>query len=86
MSYVEELLVAYDKFVAHPWQVNLAPPQRVWMAVYPPEHERRLRLHLPEFRAATTEHNHPWSLIDITTSFERWMANHQYSDDYFEDP
>ncbi len=30
-------------------------PQRVWMAVYPPEHERRLRLHLPAFEAATNE-------------------------------
>ena len=86
MSYIDDLLTAYDKFVALPWQENLAPPQRVWMAIYPPEHERRLRLYLPAFKAATTEHHHPWSLIDITTSFERWMANHQYRDEYFEGP
>jgi hypothetical protein len=86
VSYVDELLDAYAKFVALPWQENLAPPQRVWMVVYPPEHERRLRLHLPEFKAVTTEHHHPWTLIDITTSFERWMGNHRYRDDYFEDP
>ena len=30
------------------------------MAVYPPEHERRLRLHLPAFKEATNEHSHPW--------------------------
>jgi hypothetical protein len=52
----------------------------------PPEHERRLRLHLPAFKAATTEHHHPWALVDVTTSFETWMAAHEYRDAYFEDP
>lgn len=86
MSYVDKLLTAYRKFVSLPWQQNLAPPQRVWMAVYPPEHERRLRLHLPEFKAATNEHHHAWALIDVTTSFEAWMASHDYREAYFEDP
>jgi hypothetical protein len=86
MSYVDDLLVAYQKYVTLPWQQNLAGPQRVWMAVYPPEHERRLRLHLPAFEAATTERHHPWALIDVTTSFEHWMAQHDYRDTYFEDP
>jgi hypothetical protein len=56
------------------------------MAVYPPEHERRLRLHLPAFEAASKEHHHRWGLIDITTSFETWMAGHEYREAYFEDP
>lgn len=86
MSYVDDLLVAYRRFAALPWQQALAPPQRVWMAVYPPEQERRLRLHLPAFESATNEHGHPWGLIDITTSFETWMAGHTYSEDYFEQP
>jgi hypothetical protein len=85
VSYVDELLDAYRRFVSLPWQQNLAGPQRVWMAVYPPEHERRLRLHLPAFKEATNEHGHPWALIDITTSFERWMADHAYRDTYFEE-
>ncbi len=86
MSYVEDLLAAYRRFVALPWQQNLAPPQRVWMAVYPPDHERRLRLHVPAFGVASNEHHHPWALIDLTTSFERWMGQHDYRDAYFEDP
>lgn len=86
MSYVDDLLAAYRKFVALPWQQNLAPPQRVWMVVYPPEQERRLRLHLPAFKTATLEEHHPWSLVDVTRSFERWMAGHEYRDAYFEDP
>lgn len=86
MSYVEDLLAAYRSFVALPWEQNLAPAQRVWMAIYPPEHERRLRLHVPAFELATKEAHHPWALVDITTSFERWMAAHEYREDYFEAP
>jgi hypothetical protein len=86
VSYVEDLLNAYGKFVSLPWQQGLAPAQRVWMAVYPPEQERRIRLHLPAFKAATIEYEHPWGFIDITTSFETWMAVHRYRDAYFTDP
>jgi hypothetical protein len=86
VSYIDNLLAAYRKFVALPWQQNLAPPQRVWMAIYPPEYERRLRLHMPAFKAATTEHQHSWALVDVTTSFERWMAAHEYRDAYFDEP
>lgn len=86
MSYVDDLLDAYAKFIALPWQQNLAAPQRVWMAVYPPEHERRLRRQLLAFETATVKAKHGWGKIDITTSFEVWMANHEYRDAYFEDP
>jgi hypothetical protein len=86
MSYVDDLLGAYRKFISLPWEQNLAPAQRVLMAVYPPEHERRIRLHLPDFEVATKEANHSWALVDITTSFERWMAGHEYRDEYFRSP
>src|SRR5680860_719349 len=56
------------------------------MAIYPPEHERRLRLHLLDFEVATKEADHPWARVDITTSFERWMADHEYREEYFESP
>lgn len=86
MSYVDDLISSYRSFVKLTWQDNLAPAQRVWMAIYPPEHERRLRLHVPDFEVATKETGHSWSLIDITTSFETWMAAHEYRDVYFESP
>jgi hypothetical protein len=86
VSYVDELLAAYRRFVSLPWQQDLAGPQRVWMAVYPPEYERCVRLHRLGFEEATKEHGHPWAVVDITTSFETWMAGHQYRDEYFKDP
>jgi hypothetical protein len=86
MSYVDELLDAYRRTVSLRWQDGLAPAQRVWMAVYPPEQERRLRLHLPDFETVTKEAKHAWSCIDITTAFEQWMAGHEYREAYFESP
>jgi hypothetical protein len=86
VSYIDDLIAEYRRFVSLPWQDNLAPAQRVWMLVYPPDHERRIRLHVADFEAATKESGHPWALLDVTESFERWMANHEYRDQYFESP
>lgn len=69
-----------------PWQTGLAPPQRVWMAVYPPEQERRLRLHMPDFEIATKDAGHEWGMIDISKAFEEWMAGHEYREEYFASP
>lgn len=86
MSYVDDLIASYRRLVSLTWPQSVAPAQRVWMAVYPPQYERRLRLHLPEFEHATVQSGHGWACIDITTSFERWMAKHDYAEAYFEEP
>ncbi len=86
MSYVARLLEAYGSYVSLPWQHGLAPAQRVWMAIYPPEQERRLRLNLDEFKIATKQAGHEWGLVDVTTSFERWMAGHSYRERYLQAP
>ena len=56
------------------------------MAVYAPEEERRLRLHLPEFGTASQRAGFSWSLIDISDEFEGWMESHDYRDAYFANP
>ena len=56
------------------------------MAVYAPEEERRLRLHLPEFETASKKAGYDWALIDISDEFETWMAAHEYRDAYFANP
>lgn len=86
MSYLDDLIAAYRRYAALPWPKSLAPPQRVWMAVYPPDQERRLRLHLRAFEEATIEQGHSWAQIDITKSFETWAASNPYSEAYFESP
>jgi hypothetical protein len=56
------------------------------MAVYTPDEERRLRLHLPEFATASKKAGYEWELIDIGVEFEHWMASHEYRDAYFANP
>lgn len=86
MSRVDDLIVNYERFVKLPWQPNLAPAQRVWMAVYNPEEERRVCLRLPEFKNVTVKAGHDWAQVDITESFENWMAGHEYRIQYFAQP
>lgn len=86
MSRVDELIANYERFVQLPWPYNLAPAQRIWMAVYTPDEERRLRLHLPDFATSSKKAGYEWDLIDIGTEFEHWMASHEYRDAYFAKP
>jgi hypothetical protein len=83
---VDQLLQSYKQFIQLPWPANLAPPQRVWAAVYSPADERRLRLNLPMFEHRTVEAGYRWALIDLSSEFERWMASHEYREAYFESP
>jgi hypothetical protein len=86
VSRVDELIANYQRFARLPWPTGLAPAQRVWMAEYAPEDERRLRLHLQEFETASNAAGHDWAEIDITNAFEEWMAAHEYRHDYFHSP
>lgn len=86
MSRIDDLIASYRRFVVLPWPRNLAPAQRVWMAVYPPDEERRLRLHLQEFGTATAQAGYEWYQIDVSASFEAWMGAHEYRDQYFKSP
>jgi hypothetical protein len=86
MSRIDDLIANYERFARLPWVNNLAPSQRIWMAVYAPEEERRLRLNLPDFGTATRQAGYDWDMVDISTAFEEWMARHEYREAYFVSP
>jgi hypothetical protein len=86
MASIDALVRAYSSYVAIPWQANLAPPQRVWMVVYPPAEERRLRARVQEFEIGTLKAGHTWQSVDLTDEFARWLAAHPYRDAYCESP
>ena len=86
MSEVDALLKRYERHVRVPWPTDVAPEQRVWFVVYDPAQERRLRLRLGAFEAATRDAGHDWQLMDLTEDFARWMAGHDYREAYFEEP
>ena len=86
MNEVDALLKSYERHARVPWPTDVAPEQRVWFVVYDPMQERRLRLRLGAFEAATREAGRDWRLLDLTRDFARWMADHDYRDAYFEEP
>lgn len=86
MSKIDRLLDAYERFVALPWAASLSGPEKVWFCIYDPRDERRLRVRIPAFEAATRKAGHRWALFEVTGRFERWMANHEYRESYFARP
>ena len=58
MSVIEQRIRAYDRFVRLPWKSGLSGSEKVWMVIYPPSEERRLRRRIHEFELATTGAGH----------------------------
>jgi hypothetical protein len=88
-SRVDALADAYTRHVGLPWDRGLAPPQRVWFAVYPKEEERRLRYKVEAFQLATTDPKgagKKWVLVDVTDSFARWIDRDPDRDLLLADP
>lgn len=86
MDRVDALLGEYRRQLALPWRPDLAGAERVWMAVYPPEMERRVRARIGDFELATREAGHDWLEHDVTTSFSKWLASQEYASAYYADP
>lgn len=83
---MDALVRAYERFVDLPWKAGLAAPQRIWMVVYPPRDERRIRARVAAFESATIKADHRWRLVDLTDAFARWLGEHPYRDTYFRSP
>jgi hypothetical protein len=86
MSAIEGLLESYKRHVSRPWDAALAGDQKVWFVVYDPAQERRLRLRLPAFEAATHAAGRTWRHVDLTDAFATWMASQRHREGYFADP
>lgn len=86
MSAVDRLLSNYSRQVRLPWSTNLSSKQRVWLAVYPPAEERRVRARLPQFEALTLEANHEWTTVDLTRLLPEYLAAHKYREAVFQQP
>lgn len=86
MSAIEQRIRAYERFAHLPWKRGLSGAEKVWMVIYPPSEERRLRRRIQEFALATTGAGHAWKEIDLTPLFAQWMASNPYRDEYFKAP
>ena len=89
MSRIETLRKNYQRICGMPWDRNVAGPQRVWVAVYDKEDERKLRLRIGVFEEATLATGHRWHRCDLTDAFAGWLLrpdNVGYAGSYFESP
>ena len=86
MSYVDDLLDAYRKFVV----TSVARDSGAATAGVDGGLSAGARappsLASPGVQGGHNERHHPWALSTSATSFETWMAGHRYREAYFEDP
>lgn len=80
MSRIDTLRKNYQRVCGLNWDRNVAGPQRVWVAVYDKEDERKLRLRLPLFEEATHQAGHAWHHLDFTSAFADWLCGPPYAD------
>jgi hypothetical protein len=89
MNRIDLLRKNYQRICGLPWDRNTAGPQRIWLAVYDKEDERRVRLRLGMFKETTEQKGHHWHAIDFTDAFPNWLCSPPYSnyaESYFESP
>src|SRR5947208_706941 len=89
MTRIDLLKKNYQRLCEYSWDRNVAGAQRVWLAVYDKEDERKLRLRLGLFEEATHHTGHKWQAIDLTSVFADWMCspdNASFAPSYFESP
>ena len=89
MSRIDLLKKNYQRVCDLPWDRNVSGPQRVWLAIYDKEDERKLRLRMGLFEEATHQTGHKWMAIDLTDSFADWMCgpdSASYVESYFDAP
>lgn len=89
MNRIDLLKKNYQRLCEYSWDRNVAGAQRVWLAVYDKEDERKLRLRLGLFEEATHLTGHKWTAIDLTDAFANWMCgpdNASFAESYFDSP
>lgn len=85
-SKIDQLLSAFELVVNEPWSNALSGLERIWFLVYDPAEQRKIDLRLEDFETATMKARKRWVLISLKNCFPSWMANHDYKEEYFNDP
>src|SRR5271157_215936 len=89
MGRIETLRRNYQRICGLPWDRHLSGQQKVWLAVYDKEDERKLRLRIGLFEEATQHTSHQWRHCDLTNAFAEWLCSppySSYSESYFASP
>ncbi len=83
---ISNLLKEYENHISLSWPTVASGEERSIFAIYKPEDELKLRARVEAFEQATQAHGYHWLLLDITHSFEKWLAGQDYAEAYYENP
>lgn len=86
MSVIDSLADSFERQARIQWKHNISPAERVWLVVYDPAIERRLRAQIGEFEHRSVRSGHTWAEIDLSDLFGEWMSQHEYAESFFEEP
>lgn len=85
-SKVDQLISAFEAVVKEPWSSVLSGQERIWFLVYDPADQRKVDLRIGDFENTTLKSNKRWINISMKQCFPKWMAAHDYKEEYFNDP
>ena len=85
-SKVDQLIEAFEKVVNEPWSSTLSGQERTWFLVYDPAEQRKVDLRLGDFENSTIKAGKKWESVSLKLCFPTWMANHEYKNEYFNNP
>ncbi len=83
---VDALINNYENVLKEPWNRKLSGQEKVWFLVYDPAEQRKVMFRLGDFERVTLKHKRHWLEINLADSFARWMAQHEYREEYFNEP
>ncbi|MCO4261481.1 DUF1788 domain-containing protein [Pseudarthrobacter sp. MDT3-26] len=86
MSVIDGLADSFERQARLPWKRNISSAERVWLVVYEPSIERRLRAQIGEFQFRAANSGHTWVDVDLTNAFGEWLAQHEYAESFYEEP
>lgn len=85
-SKVDQLISAFESVVTEPWSSVLSGQERIWFLVYDPADQRKVDLRIGDFENTTLKANKRWISISMKNCFPKWMSEHDYKEEYFNDP
>ncbi len=86
ISKTDALINKYESVVKEPWNQKLSGQEKVWFLVYDPSEQRKILFRIGDFERITRKYDKNWAEVDLADCFPNWMAQHEYREEYFEQP
>ncbi len=86
MNAAEALCAEYERMLGLKWPSGLSGDERVWMAIYDPEDERKVRARLGQFELATKAAGRGWRSFDLARVFPEWLGASKHREQLFANP